>query len=258
LAKVNNKNQKEFKVRNVTLTILLILSLVGCTAVGPIKPEQKANIHNIAVISLLDKQLEFTKVGFTVFNNDHFTLDSSNWNVDEEVQKTINEQIQKSSPSIKIVKVPFNRSELLKIYKSPDSWGDYSSISRIEAELKSKLSQTPVDAVILVCKLRDQDPIAYTSIFIEGYGIYYRSLPFVDATLKPYALFSIVLLDSKTLKPITTRYVRGISPNFGKTQISWENQIKDNLSESMLLDFKSAIDTVIKSNLETGLHEMGL
>jgi len=245
-------------MKNLSLSILLTLTLVGCANTVPIKPEQKANIHNVAVISLLEKELEFTKVGTTVFNNDYFVLDSGDLNIDKRVEETIQNELNISSPNIKVTQVPFDRPELLKIYNPPNSWGAYSNVSRIEPELKRKLSQAPVDAVILVYKMNDQDPVAHTSIFIKGYGIFYRSLPFVDPILKPYALYKVVLLDSKTLKPITSKYVRGVSPEFGKMEISWEDQIKNNLSDSMLKDFKSAISTVIISNLKTSLKEMGL
>jgi hypothetical protein len=240
------------------LCSLFLFALVGCATTSPIKSEEKSSIHTITVVSLLGNELEFTKVGFTAFNNDHFVRDSTDWNIDSDVQKTISKALQQSSPNIKIVQVPFDQSELFKIYKSPESWGDYASITRIEPELKNKLSQTPVDAVLIIYKESGQDPVAYTSIYVQGYGVYYRSLPFVDPTLKPYALFHIALLNANTLKPITSKYVRGVSTDFGKTEISWNDQIKNNLSESMLLDFKSSINTVIRDNLDTGLKEMGL
>jgi hypothetical protein len=240
------------------LCALLTFALVGCVTTSPIKTELKSNIHSITVVSLLGNELEFTKVGFTAFNNDHFVRDSTDWNIDSEVQKTTSRALQQSSPNIKIVQVPFDQSELFKIYKSSESWGDYASINRIESELKNKLRQTPVDAILIIYKASGQDPVAHTSIYVQGYGVYYRSLPFVDPTMKPYALFHIALLDAHTLKPITSKYVRSVSTDFGKTEVSWKDQIKNNLSEPMLLDFKSSINTVIKDNLETGLKEMGL
>jgi hypothetical protein len=129
---------------------LLVLSLVGCVGTGPIKPEQKENLKTVAVVSILGDQLEFTKVGFTVFNNDHFVRDTNNWSLDNQVQSVIEKQLQQTSPSIKIVSVAFDRSQLFKVYKSPDDWGDYISLDRIKPELKNKLTQTPVDAVFLV------------------------------------------------------------------------------------------------------------
>lgn len=236
---------------------MLTLSLTACVGTGPIKPEQKSNIHNIAIASLLGNELEFTKVGFTVFNNDHFVRDTTNWNLDIQTQKIISEELQKSSPDIKIVQVPFDRIELFKIYKSPQSWGEYASVDRIEPELEKKLSETPVDAVILIYKQRGEDPIGLTSMFLEGYGIYYRTLPFVDPIMKPYALFNIAVLDGKTFKPLTSRYVRGISSEYGKTKVTWDDQLKNNISEQMVADFQSSISIVIKDNLQGSLKEMG-
>lgn len=244
-------------MRKLAFISLLVLSLVGCVSTGPIKPEQKENLKNVAVVSILGDKLEFTKVGFTVFNNDHFVRDTNNWSLDNQVQSVIEKQLLQTSPNIKIASVAFDRSQLFKVYKSPDDWGDYTSLDRIEPELKSKLTQTPVDAVFLVHKLRSEDPIAFTSIYIEGYGIYYRTLPFVDPLMKPYALFGVTVLDGKTLKPITTKYVRGISTQYGKTQTDWDSQLKNNMSEKMLEDFRVEINNVIKTNLEGALVEMG-
>lgn len=244
-------------MRKLAFITVLVLSLIGCVGTGPIKPEQKENLKTVAVVSVLGDQLEFTKVGFTVFNNDHFVRDTNNWSLDSQVQSVIEKQLQQTSPSIKIVSVAFDRSQLFKAYKSPDDWGDYVSLDRIEPELKNKLAQTPVDAVFLVYKQRSEDPIAFTSIFVEGYGIYYRTHPFVDPLMKPYALFSVAVLDGKTFKPITTKYVCGISTHYGKTQTDWDSQLKNNMSEKMLGDFQAEISSVIKTNLESALKEMG-
>lgn len=237
--------------------LLLTLNLGACVGTTPIKPEQKSNIHKATLISLLGDELTFTKVGFTVFNNDYFVRDSSTWHIDADVRSVLTESLKKSSPDITIVDIPFNHVELLKIYKSPDSWGEYANIGRIEPELKKQLAAMPVDVVFLVHKQRGEDAIGMTSVFLNGYGIYYRSLPFVDATLKPYVYFSVLALDGKTLKPLTSKYVRGISTDFGKTKISWDDQIKTNLSEQLLSDFESSIKNVVKSHLQIGLHEMG-
>jgi|GEM_PF-6938831 hypothetical protein len=242
--------------RNLYL-LILVLSLTACANLSPIKPEQKSNIHNVAIVSILGDELKFTKVGLTVFSNDNFDRDTTNWNLDVEAQKSIMNELQSSSPDIKVVQVPFNREALFKIYKSPNSWGEYASLERIEPELKNALAANPVDAVILVHKQRGEDAIGMTSIFLEGYGIYYRALPFVDPVLKPYVYFSIVVLDGKTLKPLTSRYVRGISTEYGKTKISWDDQIKSNLSEQLIADFQASIKSVIKNNLHTSLNEMG-
>lgn len=245
-------------MKKIILVLLLIVGLAGCANTGPMKPEQKAGIHNVAIVSLLGDQLEFTKVGFTVFNNDYFVRDTSSWELDSNTQKTIANALQISSPDIKVVDVPFNRALLFKIYKSPDSWGDYASLDRIEAELKSKLSETPVDAIILVYKQSAQDPVAFTSVHVRGFGVFYRTLPFVDSLMKPYAIFSIEVLDGKTLKPIARKYAVTVSKQFGKTQISWDDQLKNNLSEAMLKDFQSDLDSMITDNIKSSLKELGL
>jgi len=257
LAEVSLNLIRKLKMKKIAPVFLLVLALASCTT-APIKPEQKASLHNIAVVSLMGNELEFTKVGFTVFNNDKFTRETSDWKLDAEIERIATEELKKSSSEIKMVLVPFDRAELFKIYKPADSWGEYASIDRITPELKMKLAQTPVDAVLLVHKQRGEDPIAMTSVYLQGYGVYYRTLPLVDPLMKPYAMFTIVLLDGKTLKPITAKYVRGVSTAFGKTQLSWDEKIKNNLSDQLLSEFKSDINTVIESNLESGLKEMGL
>ncbi len=237
--------------------LLFAICLSGCIGTVPIKPEQRANLHKVAVVSLLGGDLRFTKVGFTVFNNDEFIKGSTTWNLDNEVQKNIVEVLRQTSPDLQVVPVPFDRSELFKIYKSSQSWGEYQSLDRIEPELKRKMAESPVDAVILIHKIRVEDPVAFTSVYLEGYGVYYRSLPFVDPFIKPYALFRIVVLDGKSLKPISDKYVRGISNSYGKSQISWDDQLKNNLSDQLISDFRSAIEVVVKNNVQIGLKEIG-
>lgn len=41
-------------------------------------------------------------------------------------------------------------------------------------------------------------------------------------------------------------------------KISWEDQLKNNLSEAMLKDFQSDLDNLIKDNIKTSLKELGL
>lgn len=244
-------------MRKSIYLFLFGLIVAGCSAT-PIKPEQKAGLHSIAVVSLMGNDLEFTKVGFTVFNNDSFVRDTSSWNIDSNVEKLTKEQLQKSSSDFKIIEVPFDRAELTKIYKPAGSWGEYASLDRIKPELKKKLDQTPADAVLVVHRQNGQDPIAMTNVHLQGYGVFYRTLPLVDPLVKPYAIFSIVLLDGKTLKPIATKYVRGVSVEFGKTKISWDDELKNHLSDELFSRFESSINVVIKGNVESGLKEMGL
>ncbi len=245
-------------MKKIISVFLLSFFLTGCIGTVPIKPEQKANIHSVSVVSLLGDELSFTKVGFTVFNNDGFTKNVTTWKLDDTVQKAIVEGLNNSSSNIKVVSLPFDRSELFKIYKSPQNWGAYTDIGRIEHEIRRQVNDSPVDAIVLVHKVRAEDPVAFTSVFVEGYGIYYRSMPLVDPLLRPFALFEISILDGKTLKPITTKYVRAISSAYGKTQISWDDQLKNNISDQLLEDFRSEIELIIKANIQSSLTELGL
>lgn len=239
------------------LPLIVTILLIGCVGTVPIKSEQKANLHKIAVVSLLGDEFRFTKIGFTVFNNDTFAKDSSTWKLDNLIEKNIAETIIHTSPDIQIVQVPFDRTELFRIYKPAESFGTYQSLDRIDSELKKKTTETPVDAIILVHNNMDQDPIGRTSVPIAGYGVYYRSMPFVDPFIKPFALFSIVALDGKTLKPISEKYVRGISAAYGKSKISWDDQLKNNMSDQLSSEFRSEIEALIKNNIKSGLKEMG-
>lgn len=235
----------------------MVLTLAGCVTT-PIKSEQKANIHNIALVALMGNELEFTKVGFTVFNNDSFIRDSTSWNIDAEIENLTAQKLEKSSPNIKVVSVPFDRSELFKIYKSADSWGEYASIERITPELKSRLAQNPVDAVLLVHKQRGQDPVAMTSIYLQGYGVYYRKMPLVDPLMKPYALFVLFYSMVKRLSLLPVIPFVEFQLSSVKHKYRGMKKIKTNLSDELLLGFRQAINKVIDVNMDTGLKEMGL
>lgn len=246
-------------MKKIILILMLIVGFTGCANTGPMKPEQKAGIHSVAVVSLLEDKLEFTKVGVFVFNNDYFTKDLPNWGVDDVVRETIQNELQRTSPQIKVVSINFNRSELLKIYGPIAPFSEYADIKRIESELSTTIKSNPVDLLILVHKEHDRDLIQNSNQFIIGNGVYYGSQPFsINPTLRTYSYFNLVILDCKTLNIITKKQIRSVSTNLGRMKISWEDQLKNNLSEAMLKDFQSDLDNLIKDNIKSSLKELGL
>lgn len=236
--------------------ITLSIMLAGCAS-APLQKDQRAKIRDVGVISLVGEEFRFTKIGFTVFNNDEFTKNNASWQLDRQIEQNVIETLKNANPPIQTVAPVVDHKSLYKLYRK-EGFGSYVSLDRIESDLKELLNKQPMDALILVHNAQVQDPILGTSIYLYGPGLYYRTLPFVDPFVKPHAFLHVIILDGKTLQPLSQRYIQGVSKDYGKMQLSWDDELKNNLSEKQWAKFQADIEQLVRDNVKSSLLEMGL
>ena len=242
--------------RILSLAIFSVL-LAGCAATKPVSHDQRAKIKEIGVVSLVGDEFKFTKIGLTIFNNDEFIRNIDDGQFDKQIEQLIIKTIKNENPATHAATLAADRNVLHKLYRHKEL-GSYASLDRIKADLKALLINQPVDALILVHNEQVQDPIMGTSLNLYGSGLYYRSFPFVDPVVKPYTFLRIVVLDGKTMKVLGERAILGISKDYGKMQLSWDDELKNNLSDKQWAKFQADIKQLANENIVHALHEMGM
>ena len=238
--------------------IAISILVAGCATTAPIPKDQRAKIKEVGVISLVGEEFRFTKIGFTVFNNDEFTKNIAAWQLDKQIEQAVTDALKGANPPIQMVVPSVDHNSLYKLYRQKGAFGSYVSLDRIENDLKALLNKQPMDALILVHNEQVQDPILGTSIYLYGPGLYYRSLPFVDPFVKPHSFLRVIILDGKTLQPLGQRLIQGVSKDYGKMELSWDDEVKNSLSEKLWSKFQVDIEQLVRENVTNSLQEMGL
>ncbi|HET7832900.1 MAG TPA: hypothetical protein VFK88_08065 [Gallionella sp.] len=245
-------------MKNVLWFFALAVVLTGCASTTPIQDEERSKLKKVGIVSLIGEEFRFTKVGLTLFNNDEFSKNVSGWQLDKMVVQSAVETLKNAEPPMRPVVLPVDHSLLGKLYRQKGEFGSYVNVNRIEDDLRALVKKHPVDALVLIHSEQVQDPIQGTCIYLYGSGLYYRSLPFDEPYIKPYSFLRIVVLDGKTLKPLSQKLVNGISKDYGKMQMSWEDDIKHNFTDKQWIKLQAEVRHLIKANVVSSLQEIGL
>ncbi len=245
-------------MKKVLWFAVIAIFLAGCTSTKPVQDDKRTNFRKVGVISLIGDEFRFTKVGITLFNNDEFTRNVAGWQLDKLAVQSAMEALRNAEPPVQPEILPIDHTLANKLYRQKGEFGSYADVNRIGDELKALLKKHPVDALILIHNDQVRDPIQGTCISLYGSGLYYRSLPFEEPFIKPHAFLRIVVLDGKTLKTLSQKPVKCVSKSYGTTQLSWESEIKSNLSDRQWNKLQTEIKHLIKANVTSALEEIGL
>lgn len=245
-------------MKNVFWLTAIAIFLAGCASTQPLPDERRTTIKKVGVISLIGDEFRFTKVGLTLFNSDEFTKNIAAWQLDKLAVQSATGVLREAEPPIRLVALPTDHNLVNKLYRQEGEFGSYVNLKRIRDDLKTLLDKHPVDALIVIHNEQVLDPIQGTAILLYGPGLYYRNLPYAEPFVKPHFFFRVVVLDGKTLKPISQKLVKSVSKDFGKMQISWEDEIKTNLSDKLWNKIQLDIKHMIKTNVTSALQDAGL
>lgn len=245
-------------MKNILWLSAIAIFLVGCASTKPIQDDQRSKIRRVGVVSLIGEEFRFTKVGLTLFNSDEFAKNISAWQLDKLAVQTATEVLKDADPPIRYVALPVDRTLVNKLYRQEGEFGSYVNLKRIKDDLKAMLDKHPVDALIVIHNEQVLDPIQGTAILLYGPGLYYRGLPSAEPFVKPHLFFRIVVLDGKTLKPLSQKSVPSVSKGYGRMAISWDDELRINLSEKQWAKLQAEIKHLIKSNVTSALQEIGM
>lgn len=245
-------------MKNVLWIFAFAAFLTGCASTTPIQDEDRSKLKKVGIVSLIGDEFRFTKVGLTLFNNDEFYRNISGWQLDKLAVQSATEVLREANPPIRTVTLPVDHALVNKLYRQEGEIGSYVNLKRVKDELKALVDKHPVDALIVIHNEQVLDPIQGTAILLYGPGAYYRSVSYAEPVFKPHFFFRVVVLDGKTLKPLSQKLVKSVSKDFGKMQISWEDEIKANLSDKLWTRIHVEMKLLVKSNVASALLDAGL
>lgn len=217
------------------ILLLVAIALSGCTA-AKLQPEQISSIRNIGVLSLLPTELHYTKIGVTVFNNEHKSIP---------VGDVLNDAARFSAQRW-LQRVPGRKVSLLRdetdalrsrYYGRSMVMSD--STERIQNELIQMTKANGLDAIIVIGEVFDRDQgRAGVRVFLRaGLGDIRAAL------IQPDVVLQVV---DKSGTTIARDYVQPDgSPAVRSGDRAWEYRLDANLDEAtqakLLTDMAHAI-----------------
>ena len=185
--------------------VALAVLIAGCAAI-PDKPAPEAlsRIKRVGVVSLAVTEFNRHYTGFTVFGNEHETLDITSWGVDDEYERQIAEAMGKLG-RFEAVRIPGARKELSSYYAASTAWDRDARWNAIESTVKNIASRERVDALVLVLRRESGDFLARTNQMIKGTGYYVRGLGDHTSVSVMHILAEAVLVDGVTGRPLARR-----------------------------------------------------
>lgn len=186
--------------------VSLLIALIGLTACAgdiDMKPERRAQMHNIALI---------TAVGDTV-QHQHLTFFSStpgsekvDWKFDEIVESTARERLSAVLPPFNMVALPYEPVALAEqLYKDKRSLSlkmeSYPDLSLITPTLQGLIGSSPVDTITLITggAKTPQSQCSYGTVLSTEVHMTSFSPTFIVTCLSLYAL------DAKTMTVLSNR-----------------------------------------------------
>jgi hypothetical protein len=231
-------------IRKVFTAILVVSMLSGCATLGqPLKPSYKESIKNIAVVAVMGNSFYGVKVGTTVFNNDQFEEDFSDFDMDEKIEKSVSKYIKQYSGINTII-----RSDLR---------GELGRLFGYKAQIKKpleylgltleNLKAEGIDAVLIISP--SENVYNDTTISINGYGLVVETFLMMWRA-QAYFISNITLVDTSMRKIIFDKFYQWLKPiNFSKWKGSFSDLIPTE-QEAIRGFFNNTIDSEIPKYLK--------
>lgn len=175
-----------FALLRMVVLLTTLLSSVGCAvSQRTLSGEDLASVKKIGIMVLHGESLEANFVGFTMFNNGHWTSESTGWDFRPTTEMALKKSLSLSGYDVVEVEYPFEvlwdrYKESYKSYtvRVNQSYGGDIYTSLFSKEISSLVSNYELDGVLIAMPgyeapyCSDGEPcIGYGS---EGYGIHNR------------------------------------------------------------------------------------
>lgn len=183
--------------------LLAALFLSACAALGiPQQQQSFTQVSKVAVVSLLDKQLQILHFGTTTFHNQKREVDVSDWQLDQVVETQAQQLIQ-ADTSLTLVK-PASEDDRQKFGQLQQNfWTGERRYANQEAGIQALAQQAQADLIVLIAPAELKDVFFGTNELISGYGIYQRSFLNSRSAINFLAI-ELRLIDAKTGKQIAS------------------------------------------------------
>ena len=227
----------------------VIVLWLFCCAWAPKTPH--IEIRSIGIIAAVGDTCMFERVRDAPFEwigpPDASFLEISDWNIDDEVAKTITATL---APEYSVQVIAIEHQDF-------DAW-TFDSLSRRIRELP--VAETPVDAYLLILRDWRADEIGRSVHRMGGLGLYRHDLPHGGKRLAAFASYRLVLMEPEHGGFIASRAALlpdGGMPSLPVSSSLWphtQNNLTDGQREALHADFLA----LIGRSLPVTLRQLGL
>ncbi len=237
-------------MKNLVLTFLALI-LSACAS--PVPSEKLTDIKSVAIISAIGDTVTFQDIGTTVFENKNEPASIASWGIDDLVTETAAARLK---GRYDVRSLNYDRSAFLNV--------DGSALGDI---VRSAGGEEPIDAYIVVEKLRTADVIGQTNQPLEGLGLYRRNFLGLN-TVAVYAAYRVVVVDGHSFGIIGS--AEGRLPNRGRLVFKEEKTAYqrvgrrlwaaslDAMSDAQRTQLESTLKNVIAKSLVKALGDLKL
>ncbi len=238
-------------MKNV-IAMLLALFLAACAL--PVPSEKLSGIKSVAVISAIGDTITFQDIGTTVFENNNVAASIGAWGIDDFVSETASARLQ---GRYDVRRLSYDRSAFLTASRA--ALGD--------TVRSAGGTQQPVDAYVVVEKIRTGDVIGQTNQPLEGIGLYRRNFLGIKI-VAVYAAYRVAVVDGHSFEVIGS--AEGRVPNRGQLVFKedktayqkvrrtlWAASL-DAMPDSQKIQLESTLKDLIARSLANALSDLKL
>jgi hypothetical protein len=186
----------------------MALVLAACVPPSSLPSDARASMKHVAIVSVIGDQIEFARLGVTVFGNE-VQRTTADWKLDSIATEALARHIRQRRPDIEIVQASFDARRLAPIYRR-ESFTPYVDPRRVDGELRRMLAGTGVDTVLVITRDKDSGPGAGNTgpIEYEGPGLY-MVIPVIGppTRVKPFVKLRLMAIEASTMKVLTSAYI---------------------------------------------------
>lgn len=212
--------------------IVLLLILSGCATVDPKAVQSQTSGKTVAIASTAGDDLKLMWIGTTVFNNEYASLPIHEWQIRENIAQDAVTVLQKTERYVQVFAL--------------------NEITRKSKDFPNLPEGKKADFIVLIEPGSYQDQAFGTNQYMNGIGIYQRSLFNSIRNAVGYAALEAEVFDTKTGKSLGT----ASSLNFWPIPATMETgpQVPD----SGLAQFKEVAKNQIQITVAMLLERLGL
>lgn len=179
-----------------SIAVIFITIAVTACGIPQIKEDALPRASRVGVISLMGDELEFRKIGLTVFHNEIEEIDVADWRIDEFVVTSLHHDLKNRFEMVSVDSGKYDfRGGLTK---------DFLLIShvfepeRVADQIRAISDEYRLDALV----------VAHTYVaeisragYLEKYGILYQKF-FGEPTFRSFAIPKLYFVDCRSLEVI--------------------------------------------------------
>jgi len=225
----------KFQVKIILLLMAFLLN--GCATQGVKTLAAIDETKKILVVSSMGNDFELMHIGVTIFSNKFKTIDVSDWRLDAVIEEKVSEFVTDERFNLVSQDISSLKNNMEKLENS--FWTGNIVFKGFDNKIFPYALKENCDMILFVNSMEIEDPVYFTGLMVDGYGLYKRSL-FGKPSGKYYAISSVSLYDVETRKKIagtnktmsyfTNKYldVKGVEP-IEKSDVSEDKSLMLNL-----------------------------